>query len=299
MGIKNGLSAIDARLREPVADRLFLSTADGGRCITDAVRETYEICRIANQLSQTEPVLIPKHGARFHFELPGSVQGFQIDQDGENSSGLTLSNVAGGSATGQRSLALDFEGMEEDRPVRIATPTFIPLDSKVASHYSLMACPTLFPGQVIQGRLAAGRENSAPVRIVPFVAGYDGNDELARHYGSPLTLAPGAGEDFQWQIEEIGGAPIARFGFELRSDRLARGRIHFGARTPAAQCGDELGSMRSIRSAPNGRPPFICLRIGVPGYSFRGHATGRIIRSKRQSCLIQPNPSAWLPGSRV
>jgi hypothetical protein len=43
MGIKNGLAAIDLKLREPVADRLFLSTADGGRCITDAVRETCEI----------------------------------------------------------------------------------------------------------------------------------------------------------------------------------------------------------------------------------------------------------------
>src|ERR1700730_17777944 len=226
MGIKNGLPAIDARLREPVADRLFLSTADGGRCITDAVRETYELCRIANQLRQAEPVLVPKHGARFHFELPGSVQGFQVDQDGKTSSELTLSNVAGGSASGQRSLALDFERAEGEHPVRIATPTFIPPDSKVTSHYSLMACPTLFPGHVVKGRLAADRENSAPVRVAPYVAGYDGNDELARHYGSPLTLAPGAAKDFQWQIEEIGGAPIARFGFEIRSDRSARGRIY-------------------------------------------------------------------------
>jgi ADP-ribosylglycohydrolase len=226
MGIKNGLPAIDARLREPVADRLFLSTADGGRCITDAVRETYEICRIANQLGQVEPVPAPKRTARFHFELPGSVQGFQIDQDNEASSALILSNVAGGSASGQRSLALDFDRVEEKHPVRIATPTFIPPDSKLASHYSLMACPTLFSGQVVKGRLAAGRENSAPVRVAPFVAYYNGDDELTRHYGSPFALVPGAAEDFQWQIEDLGGVPIARFGFEIRSDHLAKGRIH-------------------------------------------------------------------------
>jgi hypothetical protein len=89
-----------------------------------------------------------------------------------------------------------------------------------------MACPTLFSGHVVRGRLAADRENSAPVRVVPFVAYYDGNDELALHYGSPLTLAPGATESFQWQIEELGGAPIARFGFEIRSDRVAKGRIY-------------------------------------------------------------------------
>jgi ADP-ribosylglycohydrolase len=79
MGIKNGLSAIDPKLRTPVADRLYLSTADGGRCITDAVRETYEICRVAHQLGQAPPVPIPKDGARFHFALPGSLQGFQVE----------------------------------------------------------------------------------------------------------------------------------------------------------------------------------------------------------------------------
>jgi len=226
MGIKNGLSAIDTSLREPVADRLFLSTADGGRCITDAVRETYEICRIANRLGQVEPVLIPKHGARFHFDLPGSVQGFQIDRGDAGSSKLTLSNVAGNSASGQRSLALDFQRLEEDHPVRIATPTFIPPDSKEASHYSLMACPTLFPGHVVKGRLATDRENAAPVQVVPFVAYYDRNDELAQQYGSPLTLDPGAAENFQWQIAETRGAPIARFGFEIRSNHPTKGRIY-------------------------------------------------------------------------
>jgi ADP-ribosylglycohydrolase len=225
MGIKNGLSAIDASLRDPVADRLFLSTADGGRCITDAVREAYAICGIANQLGQVELVPIPKQGARFHFELPGSVQGFQVDRDDNDASALKLSNVAGHSTTGRRSLVLDFERVQENYPVRIATPTFIPPDSKDESHYSLMACPTLFPGQTVSGRLAADRENSAPVRVVPFVAYYDGNDQLARRYGAPFLLGPAGIENFQWQIEDLGGVPIARFGLEIRSDRLTKGRI--------------------------------------------------------------------------
>ncbi|HEX4200603.1 MAG TPA: ADP-ribosylglycohydrolase family protein, partial [Chthoniobacterales bacterium] len=80
LGIKNGLAAIDPKLRTPVADRLYLSTADGGRCITDAVRETYEICQIAAQLGQAPPIPPPKSGARFHFTLPGSVQGWSVDE---------------------------------------------------------------------------------------------------------------------------------------------------------------------------------------------------------------------------
>ena len=187
MGIKDGLDAIDAKLRAPVADRLFLSTADGGRCITDAVRETYEICRLANQLGQVPPVPIPKQGARFHFELPGSLQGFL---PGDGTPELRLSNVPGHSSSGQRSLALDFKFLPDGHPAKIATPTFIPPDSKDASHYSLMACPTLYPGNVVQGRLIADTKNPAPVRVAPFIAYYGDNDELHDLHGPALLLDP-------------------------------------------------------------------------------------------------------------
>jgi ADP-ribosylglycohydrolase len=223
MGIKDGLAAIDPNLRAPVADRLFLSTADGGRCITDAVRETYEICRLANQLGQVPPAPIPKQGARFHFELPGSVQGFQVEP-GDGTSELLLSNFLGNSSSGKHCLALDLKRLPDGRPVRIATPTFIPQDSKDASHYFLMACPTLYPGNVIQGRLIAGTENSAPVRIAPFIAYYGGNDELHYHHGSAVLLDPGVARDFQWQIEDLNGAPIAQFGIE--ADSAACGRLY-------------------------------------------------------------------------
>ena len=51
MGIKNGLAGIEAGpdWRGPVADRLYLPTADGGRAITDAVRETYPLSTSAGR----------------------------------------------------------------------------------------------------------------------------------------------------------------------------------------------------------------------------------------------------------
>ena len=80
MGVKNGLAGIDQGpdWRGPVADRMYLPTADGGRCITDAVIETYHVVNTARALHGLQPVS-PKGGARFHFSLPGSVQGFQAD----------------------------------------------------------------------------------------------------------------------------------------------------------------------------------------------------------------------------
>ena len=223
LGIKDGLAAIDPKLRTPVADRLYLSTADGGRCITDAVRETYEICRMAHKLGQAPAVAAPKNGARFHFTLPGSVQGFQV----EPTRGTDASLGEGGNvSTDNRTLALDFKFLPGDEPIRISTPTFIPPDSKDASHYCLMACPTLYPGNIVRGRIIAGAENSAQVRVAPFVTYYGANDELDYHHGSALTLNPNAAQDFQWQIEDLAGAPIAQFGLEVSSDNATAGKLH-------------------------------------------------------------------------
>jgi ADP-ribosylglycohydrolase len=82
LGIKNGLPGLEGGpdWRGPVADRLYLSSADGGRAITDAVTETYHIAKCSYALTGTSFVL-PKQGARFHFSLPGSVQGFRLVLD--------------------------------------------------------------------------------------------------------------------------------------------------------------------------------------------------------------------------
>ncbi|MBV9874137.1 MAG: ADP-ribosylglycohydrolase family protein [Verrucomicrobia bacterium] len=245
IGIKNGLGAIDLKLREPVADKLYLSTADGGRCITDAVRETYEICRIAQQLGQAQPIPTPKNGARFHFSLAGSTQGFEVEKtavmrdthgarlvsavsrDGEATGQRSgEADVEGANSTGNRCLALDFNPSRQLPRIRITTPTFIPPDSKEASHYSLMACPTLYAGNIVTGRLVAAAENSAKVRVTPFVTYYGDNDELTPRHGPELTLEPGSVRHFQWKIDELRGAPIAQFGLEVSSEAAAAGRLY-------------------------------------------------------------------------
>jgi len=245
IGIKNGLAAIDPKLREPVADKLYLSTADGGRCITDAVRETYEICRIAHQLGQAQPIPIPKNGARFHFSLAGSAQGFEVEktQVMRETHGARLvsasspdrettgqrsgeADVEAGISTDNRYLALDFNPSRQLPRIRITTPTFIPPDSKDASHYCLMACPTLYPGNIVTGRLVAAPQNSAKVRVTPFIMYYGDNDELTPRHGPELTLEPGSVRHFQWKIDELRGAPIAQFGLEVTSEAASAGRLY-------------------------------------------------------------------------
>ncbi len=53
LGIKQGLAAFDSGpdFRGPVADRLYLATADGARAITDAVTETMHIVNVGRALA--------------------------------------------------------------------------------------------------------------------------------------------------------------------------------------------------------------------------------------------------------
>ena len=54
---------------------MYLPTMDGGRRVATAATETFHIANSGLALHGQPPVH-PKNGARFHFELPGSVQGF-------------------------------------------------------------------------------------------------------------------------------------------------------------------------------------------------------------------------------
>ena len=104
-----------------MADRLLISSADGSRSVTDAVTEAYEIARIGCALENISPPVLPKNGARFHFEFPGSVQGFEVARDYSGSASVCLINVEGQSGLGTRSLAIHFEGVVEEAFVRVAT----------------------------------------------------------------------------------------------------------------------------------------------------------------------------------
>ena len=126
MGIKGGLAGIDAGpdWRGPVADRIYLPTADGGRSIFDCVQESLILANLGRGL-HGKPALQPKGGARFHFDLPGALQGFTAET-GPGLSRLAVKNVEGHSLTGCRSLALEYANLAPGQCARAATATFIP-----------------------------------------------------------------------------------------------------------------------------------------------------------------------------
>ena len=210
LGIRNGLDGIDApdaaagdggagKWRGPVADRLYLSTADGGRCITDALQQSYRLINLGRALQGLDPVR-PKGGARFHFSLPGSVQGFEAQ-----GAATSVGNAGG-------RLALRFAGLGGTSTAGATTATFMPADADKVGGYQLLASPTLHSGQLVRAQvdLDAAADGAVACRLCATVFE---TDESSKELSSDaVEVAPGAGAELAWEMPDTDGQPIARVG---------------------------------------------------------------------------------------
>ncbi|HEV2065374.1 MAG TPA: ADP-ribosylglycohydrolase family protein, partial [Thermomicrobiales bacterium] len=276
LGIKNGLAAFEGGpdWRGPVADRLFLATAEGGRGISDAVTETIHVVNIGRSLAGQDP-LAPKQGARFHFDLPGSVQGFQAE-DGA----VTVQNVAGHSDLGEHSLAIHVRGAS-DLPARVSTPTFIPPEARTM-HYTLLASPTLYPGQTVRVSVTTDAGNPGPISVSLFLRHYDGSDRLVPVTGPDAVLAPGDPHAFTWRIPEFGGQPIAQVGLEVRSDSGSSATLHLDYLT-----WEGTPDMRLGRPEGRGTMWRRAWVNGVDQFEGRWQEPYRIVQNRGTGLLIQ------------
>lgn len=215
-GVRGGLAGIDGGpdWRGPIADCMYVPTADGGSTITDAAREAIAIVGYAHALRGARPPTI-KGGARFHFAFPGSLQGFAADP----SNALRIENVPG--PGGDRCLALRYEAGTE--VARALTPTFLTPDTVEIPPYGMAACPTLYAGQLVRARVMAD-DQSATCRLVARV--YGANDEVRVLGGPERALDPHAFADLEWTVPDTAGQPIADVGVELAPDGGAAGTLY-------------------------------------------------------------------------
>ena len=216
LGIRNGLAGFQgADWRGPVADRMYLPTMDGGRCVSDAVTETYHIVNAARGL-QGQPPIQPKNGARFHFELPDSVQGWRVDP-AENCAGqVELFNAEGHSKPGSRSLGVRYSCSKGDVAARVTTPTFLLPEDLNMPGYSLIASPTLYSGQTIRAGVTASESNPGPVEVGLVLRYYSPSDQPDHTSGPGTRLAPGEYAEITWTAPEMVGMPIFAVGLEVR-----------------------------------------------------------------------------------
>jgi len=219
LGIKDGLAGLDIGpdWRGPVADRLFLPTADGGRCVTDAVREAYALVNMGRSLANQPPVA-PKDGVRFHFSQPGSVQGFQPEDAPEALGMVTVSNEGG-------KLALRLHHLERGQAARVATATFIPPSALTLGGYDLICSPTLYTGQTVMASLEAGADLSGPVTARLTVGVYSEGGALTLLQGAAQALAAGGAATLTLTVPETSGQPVASVGLEIIGEAPTSGTV--------------------------------------------------------------------------
>jgi hypothetical protein len=219
LGIKNGLAGIDAGpdWRGPVADQLYLPTADGGSCITDALTQTYKIVNMGRALAGEKP-LAPKNGARYHFSLPGSVQGWTLEQSVESKGTAQVRNLGG-------KLAINYQALAAGRVARVAAATFITPETARQGGSALFASPTLYPGQTVRAAVSADGHNARPALVKLYLQHAGEGEALTRVYGPEVLLAAGQGHELTWTVPEVGGQPIVRLGVEIVANDGADGRV--------------------------------------------------------------------------
>jgi ADP-ribosylglycohydrolase len=209
-GIRLGLAGIDAEadLRGVVADRMFVVSADGGECVTDAVRETR---KLSASVALMRGEQLASRAARFEFEFPGATQGFrsyQIAGAGQAATRL------GSRGTG---LSVDYRALAPGAPAVIAVETFVepaPPNTEGTSYFKVVGSPSLYPSQVVKAVLEVVAGGYPAVSF--FVEAYSDNGVTRRIRGSEMVLARGENE-LSWLVPDTGGSPIYRLGVELTS----------------------------------------------------------------------------------
>ena len=215
-GVRLGLAAIPAELREPVADRLLVVTAEGGRCVSDAVHETRRILHAGAAFrsvpgSRDVAGFAPARWPRFGFELPGARQGFAPCPHAP--AGAAPVRVAGSDDPG---VVLHYRDVTAVAPARVSTPVFLDFD-EVADNFSTHASPTLYATQEVTVRVEAPppatAAGTAPA-VAIYALYYDAADRVQELRSSAQTLRPGA-NTLRWQVPPNGGMPLFRIGLEL------------------------------------------------------------------------------------
>lgn len=195
-GIRLGLEGINEKpfLREEVADRMLVVTADGGSCVTDAV-------------SQSEIILQAiegkKQDARFSFSFPGSSQGF-----------TACPYVEGGLATisNEKGEGLDIAVSSTQCPVAISTPTFLDFN-ELAKNFSTIASPTLYEGQEITLKLVCAHEG---LLVTPYILFYTREQQVESLNLQRLQLVKGY-QQIVIEVPSLKGMPIFRFGLRIET----------------------------------------------------------------------------------
>ena len=234
LGIKNGLSGIDngPDWRTPIKDIMYCPTANGGQTITDALTESYKVINIARKMNNIKEIE-PKNGARFHFEMPGSVQGWKEDFKNNKNISTNISNIENKTSIGERSLAISYNNLAKGVNSEVYIDTFFPEElTKLKGyakdyffHYNFISSPIIYSGQTIQTNIESSKDNDFAIHCSFFIKIYVEHDKLSTIYSEKKLFKPNNNKNIEWKIPDTEGNPISQLGICIESDNLSSGKI--------------------------------------------------------------------------
>ena len=215
MGILTGLDGIGAGRdwRSAFADACFIPSANPGGGISDAVSIAYDIINYRLRYEGLTP-LNPKNGSRYHFEMPGALQGFFVDKDNSILHDLKIFNVSENSRYGLHALCIKYSSKVRNDNARIGVYTYIPPHAKKMVNYDFITSPELYSGQTIRIGMYSDKENqTASFRI--FAKYYGVKDEILIAYSPLYSLSAGSYEEYCWTLDGNRSMPYFEAGIEV------------------------------------------------------------------------------------
>lgn len=245
-GIRLGLDGVCAGpdFRAPVADLMYVVTADGGSCVSDAVQQTHSILRAAAAF-RDEP--IHPVSSRYNFAFKGSTQGFTpCPYESRPYAVVTLGNL--NESSDESGLAIAYRALASGIKCSVSTPVFLDF-SVLADNFSTLASPTLYSSQTIVAHIKAFAEDNPGLRF--YVLFYDQDNNVNRVEGDVFALHAGVNE-LRWEVPDTHGMPIFRLGLTLLAEKKMDGHIALldidwsGAPTSFAQRGMLMTSIWNL-----------------------------------------------------
>lgn len=218
-GIRLGIDGINAGadFRTPVADLMYVVTADGGSVVTDAVIESRRIIDTAARMAGEE---VKSTNEKYTFEFPGSLQGFApCTYDHGSMTGVRVRNR--NEQTKENGLEIHCDCVADGISAYVATPTFIDF-SNVAMNFTTVASPTLYSSQVVKTK--AWVPQGEEVTLRPYILYYDLNDKVQVMYGNN-TMLTNKEQEICFTIPDTGGMPVFKLGYEIASSRRFEGDV--------------------------------------------------------------------------
>jgi ADP-ribosylglycohydrolase len=201
MGVLVGLAGIPFSWRQPFNDMFVLASLTGSKNIMDMASAADHLVRHGYRQAGLPD---PPRKARYHFEYPGSVQGFL-----PLAAGAPFVAVQQTRETGRGCLKIIAKGVFRRRNFGSYVRTYLRPEELDGNAYKATFSPTIYPGQTMSAQVMVPADAPATLYACLFV--HDGNS--GERLDSPaVLLKPGQWQHLEWRIPPRTGACLDQAG---------------------------------------------------------------------------------------